>query len=60
MAFGGVETGNTKAKLPPNAEEITRIKGSTPKAEEIEIAMGTTIFTAAVLDMNSVRKIENK
>src|SRR5690606_25183039 len=54
IAFGGVETGNTKAKLAAIQAARTGGTGEKPAESAMAISTGTTILVAAVLEANSV------
>ncbi len=55
MAFGGVETGNTKAKLAAMQTPKVGGTGETFADWAIAITTGTSMLAAAVLEANSVK-----
>src|SRR3990172_12346631 len=57
MAFGGVETGRTNARLAPSVAGSAGGTGETPAAVATAIATGTTMLAAAVFDVVSVMRM---
>src|SRR3990172_7649530 len=57
MAFGGVETGRTKARLEPSVAPSAGGPGETPAAVATAIATGTTMLAAAVFEVVSVMRM---
>ena len=57
MAFGGVETGRTNARLAPSVAPSAGGTGETPAAVATAIATGTTMLAAAVFDVVSVMRM---
>ena len=60
MALGGVATGIMKAQEAESVAGIISIKGFTCMAKPTEAKMGRIISVVAVLDVNSVRKVNPK